>query len=110
MKSWVFIRVERGGFVVGEREEVGGGGGWIHEDGREDGVRVPMIWEGGKVLVMREEAWISLYATDASLPACLCITRCVSCRFLCEEKTLTAGSAWMLVRIICQIVYRIIDY
>jgi hypothetical protein len=68
-KSYVFIRVSRGGFVSGEKDAGMLGGGLAHSVVMELGSREPRIFDEGRDVRIKEGAWISLYAVDASRPA-----------------------------------------
>lgn len=58
-KSWVDIRVSRGGF--GSREEAETvGGGLAQSSVIEEESRVPRCFEAGSDRWIKEEAWISL--------------------------------------------------
>jgi hypothetical protein len=65
----VFMRVSRGGFESGWKEAVMLGGGLAHSAVMDEGSRVPRIFEEGRDVRIREGAWISLYAAEASRPA-----------------------------------------
>ena len=77
MKSWVFIRVERSGLVVGCKVLVGIGG-FAHSAVMLVGSRVPRAFEEGREVLMREGPWISEYAVVASRPAWRWITEALS--------------------------------
>lgn len=68
-KSCVDIRASSGGFKSEEGEEVIVGGGFAHASVIDDASSVPMCLEGCRELLMRDSAWISLYAVEASRPA-----------------------------------------
>lgn len=60
-KSWVDIKVSRGGLDEGEEEEVViDGGGLAHSVVMEVGSREPSCAEDGRVDWIRDGAWISL--------------------------------------------------
>lgn len=68
-KSCVLIKVSRGGLESGDKDDDTVGGGLAHSSVKEAESRGPMILEGWREFLMREGAWISLYAEEASRPA-----------------------------------------
>jgi hypothetical protein len=58
-KSYVLIRESRGGLASGEKDVVMDGGGFAHSSLIVEGSRVPRILDGGRVVLIREGAWIS---------------------------------------------------
>lgn len=79
VKSWVLMRVERSGLVVGWKVRVGVGGS-VHSGVMLVGSRVPRTLEEGRDVLMREGLWISEYVVVASRPAWRWITEGLSVR------------------------------
>lgn len=67
-KSWVDIRVSRGGLVE-EMDCVSEGGGLAQEVVMDEVSSTPMCFEEWREALIREGACISLYAVEASRPA-----------------------------------------
>ena len=68
-KSCVDIRLSRGGFESGEKDVVAEGGGLAQVSVMDELSSVPTCFEESRELLMRDGAWISLYAVEASRPA-----------------------------------------
>ncbi len=68
------MSVSRGGLESGEKDFVTLGGGLAHSPVMEEGSRVPRCFSDGRDVLIKEGAWISLYAVEASRPAYRWIT------------------------------------
>jgi hypothetical protein len=95
LKSWVLIRVESGGLDSGEWDLETCGGGLSHSSSRFVRSSVPRILEGAREVVMREGAWIVLYAVVASRPAYVWITAGLLVGVVRRADGLTCCSSWM---------------